>query len=211
MRTGTQMLEHWRRARGRGLRLATAVLLAASATGCGEMQREGTASSFLIVDSFVAAAGAEPEKFGGTLFSDVITVKDDVAGVYADLGKVTFSLAMKNATSATAPSTANFITIDRYHVDFARADGRNTPGRDVPYAFDGAFTATVSDKGGSGVFTLVRHIAKEEAPLMALRVNGVIISTLADVTFYGHDQTGRELSASARISIDFGNFADPKS
>jgi hypothetical protein len=211
MRTGRQMLEQGRAARRRGLRIAAAILLAAGTSSCGRLQREGTGSSFLIVDSLVAAAGAEPEKFGGTLFSDVFTVKDDVGGVYADLGKVTFSLAMKDATTAAGPTTANFITVDRYHVNFIRADGRNNPGTDVPYGFDGAFTATVGDKGGSGVFTIVRHIAKEEAPLMALRVNGVIISTLAEVTFYGHDQTGREATASARISIDFGNFADPKS
>ena len=45
------------------------------------------------------------------------------------------------------------------------------------------------------MFTLVRNIAKDEAPLQALTVNGVIISTIAEVTFYGHDQTGREVSA----------------
>jgi hypothetical protein len=205
------MLEQGRRTRRRGLRIATAILATAAATGCGQLQREGTGSSYLIVSALEGASGAEPDKFGGSLFADVITTKDGVTGVYADLGKVTFSLAMKDATSATAPTTANFITVDRYHVQFIRADGRNTPGVDVPYGFDGAFTATIGDKGGGGVFTIVRHIAKEESPLMALRVNGVIISTLAEVTFYGHDQTGREATASARISIDFGNFADPKS
>ena len=58
---------------------------------------------------------------------------------------------------------------------------------------------------------IVRNIAKTEAPLLALRINGVIISTLAEVTFYGHDQTGREASAPQRASsVDFGNFQDPK-
>jgi hypothetical protein len=133
-----------------------------------------------------------------------------VPAVFNDLGKVDFTLAMKDATSATAPTTANLITVDRYHVQFIRADGRNTPGVDVPYPFDGAFTVTVGTDGGSAGFTLVRNIAKEEAPLRALRVNGVILSMLAEVTFYAHDQTGREVSASARIGVDFGNFADPK-
>jgi hypothetical protein len=210
MRTGTQMVETGRTLRHRGLRIATAILIAAGASACGQMQREGTASSYLIVAALQGAPGAEPEKFGGTLLSDVITVKDDVPGVYNDLGKVDFQLAMKDAGSATAPTSANFITINRYHVQFIRADGRNTPGVDVPYPFDGAFTVTVGDQGASGGFTLVRNIAKDEAPLLALRVNGVILSTLAEVTFYGHDQTGREVSASARMSIDFANFADPK-
>jgi len=29
------------------------------------------------------------------------------------------------------------------------------------------------------------------------------------VTFYGHDQTGREVSVTAKILVNFGNFADP--
>ena len=52
---------------------------------------------------------------------------------------------------------------------FIRADGRNTPGVDVPYGFDGAFT--VDGRRGetaTAAFTLVRHIAKQEAPLGAL-------------------------------------------
>ena len=54
---------------------------------------------------------------------------------------------------------------------FIRADGRNTPGVDVPYGFDGAFTATVSGGEPTVGFELVRHIAKEEAPLAALAFN----------------------------------------
>jgi hypothetical protein len=37
----------------------------------------------------------------------------------------------------------------------------------------------------------------------------VIISTIAEVTFYGHDQTGREVSVVGRLTVDFGNFGDP--
>ena len=62
---------------------------------------------------------------------------------------------------------------------------------------------------GAAVFELVRHLAKEEAPLKALTVNNVIISTIAEITFYGHDQTGREVSVTGRMSVDFGNFGDP--
>lgn len=94
-------------------------------------------------------------------------------------------------------------------MNFIRADGRNSQGVDVPYAFDSAFTTTVSGDVEAG-FTLVRHTAKLEAPLGALARNGVIIDTIAEVTFYGHDQGGREVSAVGRIGVAFGNFADPK-
>ena len=76
---------------------------------------------------------------------------------------------MKDPT-LVGPSSANFITIDRYHVKYIRADGRNTQGVDVPYPFDGAITGTVTDDGAIFGFTLVRHQAKVEAPLGALAV-----------------------------------------
>ena len=94
-------------------------------------------------------------------------------------------------------------------MQFIRADGRNTPGVDVPYGFDGAFTLTISGGDASAGFTLVRNISKMEAPLAALRFNGIVLSTIAEVTFFGADQTGHEVSATARISIDFANFGDP--
>ena len=93
---------------------------------------------------------------------------------------------------------------------FIRADGRTVQGVDVPYAFDGGLTVTVGADEATAAFTLVRHIAKREAPLAALAVNGVILSTIAEVTFYGRDQTGRAVSATGRLSVDFGNFADKK-
>ena len=56
----------------------------------------------------------------------------------------------------------------------------------------------------------MRHIAKQESPLRALAFNfAPIIYTIAEVTFYGHDQTGREVSVSGQILVAFGDFADP--
>src|SRR5204863_178244 len=84
---------------------------------------------------------------GATLFSDVFTVVDDRGAVWADLGRVSLELHLKDpgaASTTITPSATNSITLDRYHVSYARADGRNTPGVDVPYAFDGALTFTVS-------------------------------------------------------------------
>jgi len=50
----------------------------------------------------------------------------------------------------------------------------------------------------------------KEAPLRALATNPDIISTIADVTFYGHDQAGNDVSATGSITVDFGNFGDPQ-
>jgi hypothetical protein len=127
--------------------------------------------------------------------------------VFGDQGKVQLSLGLRDETNGIAPSKANSITISRYRVSYRRADGRNTPGVDVPYGFDGAATGTVSGTLELG-FSLVRVTAKNESPLIQLRSNGVFITTIADVTFYGRDQVGNEVSISGSIQIDFGNFGD---
>ena len=174
---------------------------------CGTLTRQGQGSSYLILSSLGGASGASTV-FGGTLASDVVTK----TSVFADNGQASFALAMKDATSATGPSTANYITVDRYHVAYTRTDGHNVEGVDVPYAFDGAVTATVGSGATTVTFVIVRVQAKEEAPLRALRGTlvsaGGVISTIADVTFYGHDQTGRDVSVGGKISITFADFAD---
>ena len=83
------------------------------------------------------------------------------------------------------------------------------PGVDVPYAFDGAVTATIAAGGtGSTGFELVRHVAKGESPLVQLIESPNTISTIADVTFYGSDQVGNDVSATGSMLVEFGNFGD---
>ena len=179
---------------------------------CGKVVRQGQGNSFLILNGLEAAPGAEPTELSGFLLSDVVTVVDDVPTVFNDVGRARFTLGLKDpgAPSApNAPSQFDFITIDRYRVRFIRADGRNTPGVDVPYGFDGSITITVTGGETTAGFELVRHTMKQEAPLAALAFNNVIIATIAEVTFYGKDQAGREVTVSGRMSVDFGNFGDP--
>jgi hypothetical protein len=183
-----------------------------ASVSCGDLTRQGTASSYLLVEELVAASGAEPDKLGATLHSDVITIVKDVPTIFSDNGRISFSLGLKDPGSTSSPNTPtanNSITVERYHVNYIRADGRNTPGVDVPYAFDGAMTFTVTGERSES-FELVRHTAKQEAPLAALIQSPVIILTIAEVTFYGHDQTGRAVSTSTKIAIEFGNFGDPQ-
>jgi hypothetical protein len=193
---------------GAPARLGALVLVTLfGSASCGDMARRGQASSYLIITALEGASGAQPTQFSGVLASDVLTVVDDVPTIFADPGRVTLTLAMKDVTNPTGPTTNNHITVNRYRVRYIRADGRNTEGVDVPYAFDGAITGTVSGTSAFG-FTLVRIQAKMEAPLAALAVNGNTISTIAQVTFYGRDQTGRETSVTGQISINFANWGD---
>lgn len=195
--------------RALALALLTSSVLSAS---CGQVARQGTGNSFLIINRLEGASGAEPDAFSGNLLSDVLTIVDNRPTIFNDVGRASFRLGLKNpggSTSPNSPTQYDFITIDRYRVRFTRADGRNTPGVDVPYGFDGALTLTVSEGDHVVGFEMVRHIMKQEAPLAALVSNAATIATIAEVTFYGRDLAGREVSASGRLLVNFGNFADP--
>lgn len=204
-------------------RLAAVSMAVAAAASCTSAQLDGVAPSYLIVDSIEAASGADPSRFGGFLQSDVVSsVTTQVDGeqvrvptIFEDLGRVSLRVAMTDPGSIetpTTPSVVNQITITRYRVEFIRADGRNVPGVDVPYPFDGAMTLTVDGSGQSAAMVLVRIQAKREAPLSALAGGGgaFAISTLARVTFYGRDQAGRDVNAVGLITVNFADWADPE-
>ena len=207
---------------GRWSRAALAVGVVAALPGCTNVQMQGESPAYLIIQSLSGASGAEPTQFGGVLSSDVLTLVKKQVGeeeqliptIFGDNGRVSFLLALKDpgATGATTtPSSTNFITVTRYRVTFIRSDGRNVQGVDVPYAFDGAMTVTVTDTAAVGNFNLVRIQSKQEAPLQAL-VNGGgagAISTIAEITFFGQDQAGRAVSVTGRIGVNFADWGDP--
>lgn len=176
--------------------------------GCTSRQMEGASSSYLIVDALNASPG-DLDEFSGQLDSDVLGLN----GVVSDVAKVDLRLGLKDpgtTTNPSSPTSANFITITRYHVKYVRTDGRNTQGVDVPYEFDGGASVTVRDGASIStlVITLVRAQAKLEAPLLALRNQGgkVILSTIAEVTLYGTDQAGREVSVMSKITVAFADY-----
>ena len=201
--------------------LAAVATAAVVSSACGDLVTQGRSPAQLMIVGVEVASGARPDDLSSTLLSDVITnVTQTVGGqqvsvptIFNDLGVATFALVLKDQgdpASPAAPSALNQITITRYRVVYRRTDGRSTQGVDVPFAFDSAVTLTVpADGTASTGFQLVRHTAKQEAPLAALGTNPDVISTIAEVTFYGRDQVGNDVSATAAIGIDFGNFADP--
>ena len=183
----------------------------AGSTSCTSAVRQGEGSSYLIILSLTGATGVDSEETGNNVQSDVLTEGSAIE----DEGIVEFALGLKDVgtpESPTSPTTNNFITVTRYRVEFTRTDGRNTQGVDVPFAFEGAITVTVGDGTAEANFSLVRIQAKREAPLAALAGGGGAraISTIAKVTFYGHDQTGRSVSVTGQISVDFADYADPE-
>ena len=200
-------------------RFCVVAVLAVASTSCGSVA-EGRGPSFLVIDSLQGIRGnTTPGQPSTTLTSDVITnvvtpapcsAESPCPTMFGDSGEATMRIVMKDAGAAapSSPSAINHITLERYRVQYVRADGRNTPGVDVPYDFDGALRVTISDAPTTFVFQLVRNQAKDEAPLIFLRSNGAIVTTIAKITFYGRDQNGNEISIVGELTINFGNFGD---
>ena len=192
-------------------RLSKLFALAALATvsaSCGDVVRDGRAPVFLVIELLEGSAGTDGQ-MSTFVQSDVLTK----GSVVNDAGRATLRLAPKdigNPLNPTTPSSNNAVTIRRYRVAYKRADGRNREGVDVPYAFDGAATGTVPPTGKIELpFELVRHVAKMESPLAQLALaNPTVITTIAEVTFFGQDLVGNEITATGLIQVDFGNFAD---
>ena len=183
----------------------TAAGLALAGAGCSDTVREGRSPSYLIIDKLEATQGTDTT-LTGQLSSDVLTK----GTVFEDRGFATMSLGLKNVSST--PTQTNAVTVTRYHVDYRRADGRNAPGVDVPYGFDGATTGTISESDATLTFVLVRVQAKLESPLANLAGLGgaQVIATLADVTFYGRDQAGNDVKVTGSINVTFADFSDPQ-
>jgi hypothetical protein len=196
-----------------GVALAAALLMTLPLTSCSKMIRTGQSPGYLVLNSLQGAkgGGSNSGTFSTGLLSDVETLVPANTGsptVFNDVGQASLTLVLKDQGGAsTSPSPANAVTLTQYHVRYFRTDGRNTQGVDVPYEFDGGLGVTVSETATVG-FELVRHQAKIEAPLKALTNNFQIISMIAEVTFYGHDQNGREVSVSGRMDIAFANYGD---
>jgi hypothetical protein len=192
---------------------------AVASTSCGDVVRTGRSPVFLEITLLQGATGnVSPGPMGTVVESDVSTSVTSPAPcsatspcqtIFSDPGQVILSSALKDVTNPAGPTSNNNVTITRYHVSYRRADGRNTPGVDVPYAFDGAATGTLGVGGSLTLgFELVRHDAKMESPLVQLKTNPQILGAIADVTFFGRDLVGNDVSVTGSISIEFGNFGE---
>jgi hypothetical protein len=205
--------------------LKTAGLLAAftaSSVSCGSVIRDGKSPVYLVIDELLGARGApSPGTASGSLVSDVITnvtspppcsPDTPCPTIFNDTGSASLRLSPKNINpggALTPPSLNNEVTITHYRVTYRRSDGRNTPGVDVPHGFGGGLTGTVPSSGSLDIgFDLVRHVAKMESPLIELQANQRIIQATAEVSFFGRDQVGNELSVTGYILVSFGNFGD---
>ena len=188
----------------------TLLALGMLGAGCSAIVDESEAPNRLVVIDITTTnvSGAT-----GVLQSDVVTIVQTQTGpvetVFEDVAGVTF----RNTWFAfgITPTDLNDLIVTRYRVTYQRADGRNKPGVDVPFPFDGSLNihVPVNDEG-AGEFTLVRAQAKLEEPLFSLRNGGAEgeLSVTAFIEFWAHDLIGRGVRTTATYPINFADWAD---
>jgi hypothetical protein len=193
--------------------MGIACLIAASGCG-GELLRTGRSPVYLVVTAISTEQGGGAAQTGAFLQSDVATAD---GSVFNDNVTLTVRAELKNPT--VAATAINAVTLTRYRVNFRRADGQNRPGIDVPVGFDGAVTVVIPAGDESDVaFEIVRHQMKLEPPLITLAgfsaagtrsISGLgFLSTIADITIWGRDQNGNEVTTTASVDVHFANFND---
>lgn len=116
------------------------------------------------------------------------------------------------------------IVIERYEVRYIRSDGRDVEGVDVPFRITGSVAQEIIAPGAAVLqVEIVRRQAKLDPPLSNLRRGagstggtgsvvggaGGIVTMFAEVTLHARSTIGQATNpASARLQIDFGDFAD---
>ena len=126
---------------------------------------------------------------------------------------ITMGLAVRSKNpNVTVPQVAIAVFMERYEVRYFRSDGRNAEGVDVPYRISGPMAGPIdAANSGSTDFTLeiVRRQAKLDPPLRNLQSAGgaIVVSVFAEITVHGRTTAGQAVSDTARVQIDFGDFA----
>jgi hypothetical protein len=146
-------------------------------------------------------------------------LNSDVDPVFNDNASLILEVVAKNANSPVL-GQFNDVSMERYEVRYFRSDGRNQEGLDVPFRITGPLATLVPAGGSADVnIVVVRHQAKIEPPLLnlqtvvvnstgSLTVGGAgILTCIAEITVHGRTTSGKVVSATGRLQINFANFA----
>lgn len=185
------------------------VLVQLTACSTTKTEDNNTTNTFVKINDLRAA----DTTLGDEIFSDVCVLDmstPPVCTVTNDNAEVIMEAQQKDFTQPSGP--INDVVFTRYRVTYIRADGRNVPGVDVPYPFDGAANFRVAFDGSESVraFMVVRLQAKLESPLIEMRNGGgaQVLSVIARIDFFGTDIAGRQIQVTGTLNITFADFAD---
>ncbi|HUU38979.1 MAG TPA: hypothetical protein VMW46_12350 [Candidatus Desulfaltia sp.] len=186
----------------------TAVIISAFLVlnSCNPVEDDSRSASWLIIDNILGTdADGTSANF---LQSDVLL---STGSVRSDSATATLRAETLDSDPLLGTSQYNDIVVTRYLVSFTRTDGRNVPGQDVPYPFEGSMS-TVVKAGSTASFSLVlvREVAKLETPLIELGDLGaeMVLACTAKVEFYGHDMVNRTVKATGYLTVYFANYVD---
>jgi hypothetical protein len=193
------------------LRAAALLALVFALAACNPVENDSQSASLVVVESLkgVDAQGNDAD----FLASDVVLINADSGSRSwrADSAVATLSVRSLDPQPILGTSQYYDVQMTRYVVTYFRSDGKNVPGRDVPYSFDGMMSLTIPvGSTGSVAFVLVREVAKQELPLLGLyQANpGDVLNMTAKIEFYGHDLANRTVKATGYIPVYFANYAD---
>jgi hypothetical protein len=173
---------------------------------CNPVDNDSRSASLLLIDNIL---GVDAEGTNANfLQSDVLLTNGSVR---ADTITATIRAETLDPDPLLGSSQYNDIVLTRYLVSFTRTDGRNVPGQDVPYPFEGSMSTVIKTGSTASVsLVLVREVAKLEPPLIGLvdlRAETVLTCT-AKIDFYGHDMVNRTVKATGYLTVYFANYAD---
>jgi hypothetical protein len=193
------------------LKIIGLIIVGLVLAACNAVENESTSGSMLQIVS-LTGKDLEGNEGSTTVFSDVITN----GSIINDNGVAEVQASPLNPLLPEAEITAYMnVMVDQIDVEFRRTDGRNVEGVDVPYHFTQPVSMLVSFADTVKIpFVLIRHVAKLEAPLIALREvpsREFVLELVAVVTIHGKDLGGHRVApVTGYVTVWCGNFADPE-
>ncbi len=173
---------------------------------CNPTEDDSRSSSVLFVDNLV---GTDAEGTNANFLQSDVLMSD--GSVRADSIRAQLRAETVDPEPLMGASQYNDILLTRYLVSFTRTDGRNVPGQDVPYPFEGSLSSTIRSGATVSVnIVLVREVAKLEPPLVGLVDLGaeMVLACTAKIEFYGHDMANKTVKATGFLTVYFANYAD---
>jgi hypothetical protein len=179
-------------------------------TACNDVEDDSRSASLLILESLLGTDATGTE--ANFLQSDVLKMSDTGGGtVIADTATATFRVQSLDPAPVMGTSPYYDVMLDRYTVSYSRTDGKNNPGTDVPYPFEGSLSALVPLGATTQVaIVVVREAAKLEPPLIGLVDLGaeMVLTATAKIEFYGHDLANNKVKATGYLTVYFANYAE---
>ncbi|MCX6556311.1 MAG: hypothetical protein NTW95_02605 [Candidatus Aminicenantes bacterium] len=192
------------------LKIVGLIIVALVMAACNAVENDSTSGSMLEIVS-LTGKDLEGKEGSTTVFSDVIFN----GSIINDNGSAEVKAAPLDPFLPDTEITSYMsVMVDQIDVEFRRTDGRNIEGVDVPYHFTQPVSMLVSLAASVKIpFVLIRHVAKLEAPLLALRDQSqeFFLELVAVVTIHGKDLGGHRVApVTGYITVWCGNFPDVK-